>query len=201
MRTRDLISILFLCFAACGDGSADSGTREPAPTRQPAATPTSTTPSVSRPTGPLERPAWFSYDEEANTVQLTLVAGETSRSNHWNYNGHIEGEIEITVPVGSAVNIAFTNADPIMAHSVGVSSATAPFTTPPSAEPAFEGAISSSPLSMVEGGLPGSTEVISFVADEAGEYTLVCFVPGHSAVGMWMYFTVSAQGEAGVRGL
>jgi uncharacterized cupredoxin-like copper-binding protein len=38
------------------------------------------------------------------------------------------------------------------------------------------------------------------VATTAGNYAMVCYVPGHAALGMWLYFDVSADGEAGVRG-
>ena len=49
--------------------------------------------------------------------------------------------------------------------------------------------------------MPGSTETITFVADAAGDYTLVCYVPGHTAVGMWIYFRVTSDGSVGVQGL
>jgi uncharacterized cupredoxin-like copper-binding protein len=37
------------------------------------------------------------------------------------------------------------------------------------------------------------------VDGQAGSYGLVCLIPGHSAVGMWLYFNVSADGQAGVQ--
>ena len=46
----------------------------------------------------------------------------------------------------------------------------------------------------------GESESFEFVADAAGEYHLVCYVAGHSAVGMWMFFNVSSDGSAGVQG-
>jgi uncharacterized cupredoxin-like copper-binding protein len=65
----------------------------------------------------------------------------------------------------------------------------------------FEGAITENPQSMIDGVMPGESETITFVADAAGNYSLVCYVPGHSAVGMWLFFNVSGDGEAGVQGL
>jgi uncharacterized cupredoxin-like copper-binding protein len=46
----------------------------------------------------------------------------------------------------------------------------------------------------------GGAETITFTASDAGEYSLVCLIPAHAATGMWMGFTVSAAGEAGVSG-
>lgn len=188
--------------AACGGGDAEPAD-EAAPSEEaaPAAQPAPSGDAPERPGGPLTMPDWYQHDAAANTVNLTVVAGETPVANYWNYNGFIKGEIDITVPEGATVTIDFTNNDPVMAHSIGISDKLSDFSVPPEAVPVFEGAISESPLSMIEGGLPGSTETISFVADQAGEYSMVCYVPGHTAVGMWLFFTVSADGEAGVRGL
>jgi uncharacterized cupredoxin-like copper-binding protein len=54
---------------------------------------------------------------------------------------------------------------------------------------------------MISATMPGETETITFVAGAAGNYSLVCYIPGHSAVGMWLFFNVSGDGEAGVQGL
>ena len=47
--------------------------------------------------------------------------------------------------------------------------------------------------------MPGETETVTFTADAAGTYTLVCYIPGHGTTGMWIYFVVSADGSAGVQ--
>ena len=189
------ISVSFL---ACGDGR-ESGTEEPARVEAPAPAPPVSAPAS--PSGPLSIPGWYAYDDAANSVHITLVAGETDRNNYWNYNGAIRGELDITVPLGTTVTIDMVNNDPAMAHSVGVSAELENFGAPPAPIPVFEGAITPDPQSMTVGGLPGETQTMTFVADAAGEYSLVCYIPGHSAVGMWLYFTVSADGEAGVQGL
>ena len=88
-----------------------------------------------------------------------------------------------------------------MAHSLGISRELSNFAVPPQPTPVFEGAITQDPQSMVTATMPGETETITFVAGEAGNYSMVCYIPGHSAVGMWLYFTVSAESEAGVAGM
>jgi uncharacterized cupredoxin-like copper-binding protein len=53
---------------------------------------------------------------------------------------------------------------------------------------------------MMDATMPGQEDSITFVADTAGEYGMVCYIPGHAATGMYIYFNVSAEGEAGVQG-
>ena len=200
MKRTSTLLFLALALGACG-GSDDAGSSDDAATPEPSTSPAPAPSSAAAPTGPMTMPDWFQWDEAGNSVHLTLVAGQTSRNNYWNYNGHIRGEIAINVPAGATVTIDLVNEDPNMKHSVGVSSELSNFTVPPDPTPVFEGAITDNPTSMIEGGMPGETQTITFVADTAGNYTLVCYVPGHSAVGMWIYFNVTADGAAGVQGL
>ena len=147
----------------------------------------------------MTTPDWFSVDDAGKSVHMTITAGLTPDNNHWNFNGATNGGLAITVPVGAAVSIEFHNADPNMAHSLGVSDKLSNFTVPPEHTPVFPGAISQNPGSMVDGTMPGEVENIDFVADRAGTYSIVCYIPGHTAVGMWIYFLVSADGQAGVQ--
>ncbi len=42
---------------------------------------------------------------------------------------------------------------------------------------------------------------ITFTVDEAGEDSLICYVPGHAAVGMYLHLTVTEEGgDVGFRG-
>jgi len=195
--TRLAPAVIFL-LAACGGGeTADTDTTDSAPATTPAPAASA---GPQQPTGPLTVPEWYAVDHDARTVHLTVVAGMTPDNNYWNYNGAINGAMAITVPEGYTVSIELVNEDPNMAHSLGISSELSNFAVPPAAEPVFEGAITENPQSMINATMPGESETITFVADAAGTYSMVCFIPGHSAVGMWMFFNVSAEGEAGVRG-
>jgi FtsP/CotA-like multicopper oxidase with cupredoxin domain len=179
---------------ACGGG-------EQPETAPAASTPSSAAPrsAPAPPSGPMTTPAWLAVNVDARTVSMTITAGATPDNNYWNYNGAINGDLAVTVPEGFTVSIEFVNRDPIMAHSLGVSSETSSFSLPPAPNPVFPGAISQSPTSMLDGTLPGETEILEFVADAAGTYTLVCYIAGHSAVGMWIYFIVDGGGRAGVQ--
>ena len=204
MKMRSIVSLVAAAgfaasLAACGGGEpAESGSEGAGGGGTPAAQPP-TTPARTPPSGPLTVPDWYTVDNDARTVNMEVIAGLTPDNNHWNFNGAINGNTAITVPEGYRVVITFTNRDPNMAHSLGISSETSNFATPPQPNPVFEGAITQNPGSMVDGTMPGETETVEFVAERAGNYSIVCYIPGHTAVGMWLYFNVSANGEAGIQ--
>lgn len=198
MKAFKLIPAAAVFLAACGGGEpADSGADAPATEPAAAAAPAGPT----APTGPMTIPDWYQVDHDAQTVTMTVVAGSTPDNNYWNFNGAIRGQTAITVPEGYEVTIEFVNDDPNMAHSLGISTELTNFTVPPATEPVFPGAITQNPQSMIDATMPGESETITFVADAAGNYSMVCYIAGHSAVGMWVFFNVSADGEAGVQGL
>ena len=148
---------------------------------------------------PLDTPEWMTVDAAAKTVTMDVVVGMTGANNNWNFNGLSNGEATIVVPEGYTVTLNFVNKDPAMAHSVGVSTKEAVwppmFTT---VTPAFEGALSKNPTDMATSTMPNESETLTFVADKAGEYAMVCYLPAHATTGMWIGFTVSADGEVGV---
>ena len=186
-----ILSVLAFTVAACGGGEpADSAAADtPA---APAVVATS-----AAPTGPMTIPDWFHVDAEARTVHMTITAGGTPA---WNYNDAPKGGMAITVPEGYTVTVDLVNEDPVMAHSLGISTETSNFSGVLEAVAAFEGGITEDARSMLEGTMPGETESITFVAETAGEYSMVCYIAGHSLVGMWLYFNVSDDGSVGVQG-
>ncbi len=190
---------IVVVLVACGGG-------EPAETGQPDAAPTTESPAPAAPAAPeipsgdLTVPDWYQVDHGAQTVHMTITAGSTPDNNYWNYNGAINGEWAITVPEGYTVTIDLVNEDPNMPHSLGITSELTNFMAV-APDPVFEGAMTQNPQSMVDATMPGETETITFVAGEEGDYSMVCFIPGHSAVGMWLYFTVAEGQDAGVAGM
>jgi hypothetical protein len=199
MRTRSVFPLVAVAvLGACGGGEpAESGSGGTGGASAPAAQPA--TPARTPPSGPITVPDWYAVDNDARTVTMEVVAGQTPDNNYWNFNGAINGNTAITVPEGYRVVINFTNSDPNMAHSLGISAETSNFAVPPQPNPVFEGAITQNPGSMVDGTMPGESETVEFVAGEAGNYSMVCYIPGHTAVGMWLYFNVSAEGQAGIQ--
>ncbi len=189
MRIKALSAALLFGLVACG-GDDDAAPAPATTPDQPAAQATDA-PSAAD---------WFIVDEDAQTVTINLVAGSTSDNNYWNYNGLYGGRGAITVPEGFDVTINFENRDPAMAHSVGVGERQAQypqnFSDP---QPVFAGAMSSNPTSMTDSTMPNQSETLTFTADRAGEFALICYVSGHAATGMWIPFTVSADGDYGVQ--
>ncbi len=187
MRILSVSAAAMVLLAACGD---------PEPADPPPDAPAD--PAVAP--GELTTPGWFAVDHDAETVDIQLIAGETGDNNYWNFNGFYGGDGEIVVPVGYTVTVELDNRDPNMAHSAGVGERQANYpSTFSEVVPVFEGAVSSNPTSATESTLPGEAETFTFVATEAGEFAMICYVPAHAVTGMWMPFTVSAEGEAGVR--
>ena len=145
--------------------------------------------------GAMSTPDWMTVDATAQTVTMDIRAGSTDVNNYWNYNGMYAGHGSISVPQGYSVTINFTNADPTQPHSLGIDEAQeswpATFDAP---EPAFAGAMSPDPL---VGTAPNGTASITFVASAAGDYTMVCYVPGHAVAGMHIPFLVTEEGTPG----
>lgn len=145
--------------------------------------------------GAMSTPDWMTVDATAQTVTMDIRAGSTDVNNYWNYNGMYAGNGSISVPQGYSVTINFTNADPTQPHSLGIDetqeSWPATFDAP---EPAFAGAMTPDPLA---GTAPNGTASITFVASAAGDYTMVCYVPGHAVAGMHIPFLVTEGGTPG----
>lgn len=190
MKRFALLTLSLLVAACGGDEPAEEA---PAPAPAPAAAPAA--PAL----GEMTMPDWFQVDEASQTVTMTITAGSTDAKNYWNFNGGHDGNMAITVPEGYTVTIELVNSDPNMAHSLGISSTTSGFSAAPDPTPVFEGAVTGNPTSMVEATMPGESETITFTAGAAGEYAMVCYIPGHAATGMWIKFNVSSDGTAGVQ--
>jgi len=200
MMKRFATLSLVVALAACSGGKSSSNqASESQPASQPDTQPAAQATQPAAPSGPMTTPAWYKKDDATKTVSLDITAGATDANNHWNFNGGTHGDIAITVPEGYTVKIHFENHDPAMAHSLGIVAQTSGFGATMTPTPAFPGAITSNPTSMTAATLPGKSEDISFTADKAGNYAMVCFIPGHAATGMYLLFNVSADGSAGVQ--
>ncbi len=179
----------FVAATACGGSDAPANTdTAPAPA-EPVEQP--------EPMGELTMPDW--YQMSGNEVTMTITAGATNAQNYWNFNGFVGGQGEIVVPVGSNVTINFVNSDPNMAHSLGIEAERSSMMGALTPNAAFEGALSSNPGSLTDSTLPGESETLTFTVDRPGRYQMICYVPGHAQIGMWVTFIVSEDGSAGAR--
>ncbi|MGE0161480.1 MAG: sulfocyanin-like copper-binding protein [Gemmatimonadales bacterium] len=194
MRPLFVLLALPILFSCGGDESPQVSVPAESSASAPPATEV-----AQGPTGALTMPDWYSIDDATRSVHLTLKLGTTAVNNYWNFHGTTGGAMAITVPLGYEVTVDVVNADPNMGHGIGVAPVPTDLMSPPPADPAFAGAITDNPRSMIDSTMPGESETFRFVADVAGPYALVCHVPGHLALGMWARFNVSASGERGVQ--
>lgn len=185
--------ILALGLVACGGGTDEGTTTEADTTAMMEETPADQGAMAG---GEMSTPAWMTVDEAAKTATLEIHAGESDANNRWNFNGLYAGNGSITVPEGYEVTINFTNSDPTQPHSMGIDESMetwpATFDNP---EPVFAGAIT--PDAATTGTAPNGTATVTFTADTAGDYTMVCYIAGHAVAGMHVPFHVSADGSYG----
>lgn len=148
----------------------------------------------------LTVPSWIQVDHRDRVVRLTLVAGETDVNNHWNFNGYHDGNATVVVPQNYRVELELVNRDPEHPHSVAVLEQIGDY---PRAftrvEPAFAGAITENATSERRATASGESDSIEFEVRKAGDYALVCLVPGHAVEGMWIHFRVSPGRELGLQ--
>jgi uncharacterized cupredoxin-like copper-binding protein len=92
--------------------------------------------------------------------------------------------------LGWTVTWAFTN-EAALPHSAALTTSTK---LPPQMA-MIAGAPVETPNATL-GIVAGKEQDVTFGAVDAGNYDLVCLVPGHLAAGMWDHFTVSASAKA-----
>lgn len=190
MKRSALTTAMLLALTAAACGGSDAAETD-APDAAPAAEAPAETPAAST--------DWFQIDDATQTVTLDITAGATPDMNYWNFNGYTNANPgTVTVPEGYNVTINFVNEDPNMAHSIGVENWQDTWGGTVEVGPVFEGGVTENPGSLTDATMPGESEQISFVASAAGEYALVCYVPGHANLGMVMKFIVSSDGTSGV---
>ena len=141
-------------------------------------------------------PTWITTS--GKTVTLTLIAAypnpvSSGFNSGFNFNGGANGGMTVTVPLGYIVHVTFSNNAPLPHSAEIVGFTKTPATATFSA--AFKGA--SSPNPTATGTIKGKTDRFSFAANKAGNYLLVCAIPGHAAAGMWDNFVVSKSAKAG----
>jgi len=144
-------------------------------------------PAAAQQAPPAVDSSWLHFDAAAKTVDFDLLSGLTTAFAGLNFNGFRSGGLTLTVPAGWTVTLHFENRDPNLPHSAEV----APGGDLPSGpvKPAFSGAAT---RALDVGLAPGESQDVTFVAEKAGSYMIICPVPGHAAAGMWFAFVVSA---------
>jgi sulfocyanin len=121
-----------------------------------------------------------SADAHSKSVTLNIVGGQGNAGSGFNFNGYANGDMVIKIPEGWKVTVNFT-VDSSLSHSLVV----APWAQRQAGSftPAFSGAATPNYSTGIHKG--DSAEQFSFPATSAGQYAIVCAVPGHDDLGMW----------------
>jgi sulfocyanin len=129
-------------------------------------------------------PTWVTT--KGKVVNLTLIAAYNNTGSGFNFNGAAKGQLTVTVPLGDKVNVTFSN-NAALPHSAQVIAYSKNVPSGPVSD-AFKGANTANSTSGVT---KGTTQKFSFTANKAGNYQIICAVPGHAAAGMWDTLVVS----------
>jgi sulfocyanin len=151
------------------------------------ALPAHSTHSVQAATRAGAEPQWVQWNAGSKTANVTLVAAYNGTNGFFNFDGYATGHLTITVPLGARVVVSFTN-KASLPHSAVIT----PFAShslPGNFPLAFPGA--STPDPAAGAAKVKVPQVFTFTAGKAGQYVIVCGVPGHALGGMWDRLTVA----------
>src|SRR5947199_8420987 len=129
---------------------------------------------------PVIDASWLQFDTATQAVSFQLIAGLTGLNGALNFNGFRDGELTLTVPLGSNVVLHFRNHDGMLPHSAEVIPDSHPLPPGPVA-PAFPRALT---LRLEQGLISEQTDDVRFIAFRGGSYLIFCGVAGHVAPGM-----------------
>ena len=132
-------------------------------------------------------PHWLSANSTTKMSRFQLIAGLTGSNGALNFNGYSDGGLTLTIPTGWTVEIDFVNKDGMLPHSAIVVAASLPLQAVPS-NAAIPRAFT---VRLSEGLPPLGKDTMRFTAAPAGDYFIVCGVPGHATAGMWIRLQVS----------
>lgn len=130
---------------------------------------------------------WLSVDAAAKTARFHLIAGLTGTNGALNFDGFTDGGLTLVIPTGWAVEMDFVNHDGMLPHSATVVAATLPIAAAPQGA-AIPRAYT---VRLSEGLPPLGKDTMRFTAAPAGDYFIVCGVPGHAMAGMWIRLRIS----------
>ena len=133
-------------------------------------------------------PSWLQTNAATKTVTFQLTAGLTPLNGALNFNGFRDGGLTVTVPDQWTMVWDFENHDGMLPHSAEVVADRMPVPTA-SVTPAIARAYTDR---LDQGIPPLGKDRDPFTATPAGQYLIICGVPGHALAGMWIRLKVSS---------
>ncbi|WP_424949402.1 sulfocyanin-like copper-binding protein [Deinococcus sp.] len=136
--------------------------------------------------------SYVTSNAAAKTATIVVDASQGTAGGGLNFNGVVKGAKSFTVPAGWNVVMQFKNLG-TLAHSAVVIKGTTPPVSVTEKDAAFPGAHTS----MVMQGLPmNAAATAKFKAATAGDYLIICGVPGHALGGQYLGLKVVAGAKA-----
>jgi hypothetical protein len=120
---------------------------------------------------------------------LTLIPGYGSAYNGFNFNGYGKGQVLVTIPQRSTLEVRCENTASTKPHSCAI------VRGPGARQPAAPGAATTEPTRGVP---PGTTARFSFRATAPATYRIASLVPNEERAGMWDVLTVAGSGRPSV---
>lgn len=128
----------------------------------------------------------------SKTATIVVDASQGNVGGGLNFNGVQKAAKSFTIPAGWNVVMRFKNLGPIGHSAVVVKGSTPPVSVTEKSA-AFPGATTT----MVMQGLgQNMTDTVKFKASTAGDYLIVCGVPGHALGGQYLGLKVVAGAKA-----
>ncbi len=135
---------------------------------------------------------YVTSDAKTKTATLIVNASQGAAGGGLNFNGVQRGAKSFTVPVGYSVVVKFKNLG-MMGHSAIVTKGKTPPNSITAKDAAFPNAYTPK---LAEGLAMNATADLKFVAKTAGDYNIVCGVPGHNLGGQWLGLVISSSAKA-----
>lgn len=133
---------------------------------------------------------FLSLSPDGKKVRIVVVSALNGANYGMNFNGFAKGQAKFVLPLGSEVEVSFTNRSPVP-HSVVVVERPQ-VRRLQMGEPAFTGASTTNP---VRGTTGTKGESFQFKASEAGDFAFACGFPSHAANGHWIALEISDQAK------
>lgn len=190
------LASLFLLIAAALAGAPAPVAAQSVPGVQPAARPSAPMPSHAgkgHEVAPASQALPFvEFDRRRKLVTMRLVAGYDTSNARLNFNGAIDGDQELVVPVGWTVYGVVVNHDPGQPHSATVITPRFPLDVE-IGSPTVRTATTAALAPATTRAARTAEAKFTLPAIRAARYLIACGMPGHAAVGMWIRLTVDPK--------
>ncbi|MGD1979510.1 MAG: sulfocyanin-like copper-binding protein [Akkermansiaceae bacterium] len=139
------------------------------------------------PIGEIKNPVFLKQDQKKKEVELYIIATFDKSNYGMNFNGISKSEGGYEVPLGWKVKVTFCNNSDVPHSLMVVEADAAERKINLGDEPYFDGATTPKANTI---GTTNKIEKFEFTPDEAGDFSLACGFPTHSANGHRIFLNI-----------